>query len=37
MMEARPDTKLVEIPGVGHAPILSEPESVKALEEFLGS
>lgn len=26
---------LVEVPGVGHAPSLSEPESVKALAEFL--
>jgi len=35
MVEAVPSAKLVEIPGVGHAPILSEPESVKALEAFL--
>jgi pimeloyl-ACP methyl ester carboxylesterase len=36
MIEEQPSTKLVEIPNVGHAPILSEPESVRALEEFLG-
>jgi pimeloyl-ACP methyl ester carboxylesterase len=36
MIEAQPSTKLVEIPNVGHAPILSEPESLRALEEFLG-
>lgn len=28
---------LVEIPGVGHAPILSEPESVRALDAFLAT
>lgn len=37
MLEAQPGTKLVEIPGVGHAPLLTEPEAVKALEEFLAS
>jgi pimeloyl-ACP methyl ester carboxylesterase len=37
MVEALPGTKLVEVPGVGHAPVLSEPVAVKALEEFLGS
>ena len=36
MIEALPGTRLVEVPGVGHAPILSEPVAVKALEEFLG-
>lgn len=35
MLEAKPGTQLVEVPGVGHAPILTEPAAVKALEEFL--
>lgn len=35
MLAALPGSKLVEIPGVGHAPVLSEPVAVKALEEFL--
>jgi pimeloyl-ACP methyl ester carboxylesterase len=36
MVAALPGAKLVEVPGVGHAPVLSEPEAVKALDEFLG-
>ncbi|MBA4180110.1 MAG: hypothetical protein C0506_05920 [Anaerolinea sp.] len=36
MVETMPDARLVEIPGVGHAPILTEAESVKALDAFLG-
>jgi pimeloyl-ACP methyl ester carboxylesterase len=35
MREALADCTYAEIPGVGHAPILSEPESVAALEAFL--
>ncbi len=35
MMEALPGAKLVEVPGVGHAPVLTEPVAVTALEEFL--
>lgn len=35
MLEALPGAKLVEVPGVGHAPVLTEPAAVKALEEFL--
>ncbi len=35
MCEAAADCRLVEVPGVGHAPILVEPEARKALEEFL--
>jgi pimeloyl-ACP methyl ester carboxylesterase len=35
MVEALPGAKLVEVPGVGHAPVLTEPVAVKALEEFL--
>jgi len=30
-----PGAKLVEIPGVGHAPTLTEPEAVAAIREFL--
>lgn len=35
MVEALPGATLVEVPGVGHAPVLTEPAAVKALEEFL--
>ncbi|MBE0610985.1 MAG: alpha/beta hydrolase [Dehalococcoidia bacterium] len=35
MVEALPGAKLVEVPGVGHAPVLTEPAAVKALGEFL--
>ncbi|MGE0601305.1 MAG: alpha/beta fold hydrolase [Dehalococcoidia bacterium] len=35
MLEALPGAQLVEVPGVGHAPVLSEPVAVKALDEFL--
>lgn len=35
MVAALPDGRLVEVPGVGHAPVLTEPEAVKALEGFL--
>ena len=35
MVEALPGAKLVEVPGVGHAPVLTEPVAVRALEEFL--
>lgn len=37
MVEVMPNAKLVEIPGVGHAPILSEPESIRALDAFLSA
>jgi len=36
MVEVLPGAKLVEVPGVGHAPVLTEPEAARALEEFLG-
>ena len=36
MRDAQPDSRYVEVPGVGHAPVLSEPEAVKALAGFLG-
>ena len=36
MVEVMPDAQLVEVPGVGHAPVLVEPAAVEALEAFLG-
>jgi pimeloyl-ACP methyl ester carboxylesterase len=35
MQEAAPAMKLVTVAGVGHAPELSEPEAVTAIDEFL--
>lgn len=35
MREAISDCTFAEIPGVGHAPVLSEPASIAALEAFL--
>lgn len=35
MVETLPNGRLVEVPGVGHAPVLTEPVAVKALDEFL--
>jgi len=32
-----PDMKLAIVPGIGHAPELSEPEASAAIDEFLGS
>jgi pimeloyl-ACP methyl ester carboxylesterase len=37
MQAAAPHMKLAVIPGVGHAPELSEPEAVAAIDEFLAS
>lgn len=37
MVAALPGTKLMEVPGVGHAPILIEPAAVKALDGFLAN
>jgi pimeloyl-ACP methyl ester carboxylesterase len=36
MREAQPGLRSVEVPGVGHAPSLAEPEAFEALKEFLG-
>ncbi len=33
--EAMKDARLVEVPGVGHAPVLTEPVAMAALDEFL--
>ena len=35
MVETLPNGRLVEVPGVGHAPVLTEPVAVRALDEFL--
>jgi pimeloyl-ACP methyl ester carboxylesterase len=35
MLAANPNASLTEVPGVGHAPMLLEPESIRALESFL--
>ncbi|KPF61456.1 alpha/beta hydrolase [alpha proteobacterium AAP81b] len=36
MAAVLPDLRVVEVPGVGHAPTLDEPAAVAALEAFLG-
>lgn len=35
MLEVMPAARLVEVPGVGHAPVLTEPVAAQALEAFL--
>jgi len=35
MVARRPNVELVEVPGVGHAPMLNEPTSQAALTAFL--
>ena len=35
MVEAHPGTASVEVPNVGHAPVLTEPEAAAALDAFL--
>lgn len=37
MMEALPDGILCEVPGVGHAPVLTEPAAIQALDAFFES
>ena len=37
MVDVLPHGELAAIPGVGHAPTLTEPEAIAALERFLGS
>ncbi|MGE5595396.1 MAG: alpha/beta fold hydrolase [Hyphomicrobiales bacterium] len=37
MIDALPGTQMVEVPGVGHAPSLTEPEAFEALETFLSA
>ncbi len=36
MCEVSRNTRMVEVPGVGHAPSLSEPAAIAALAEFFG-
>lgn len=36
MVKVAPRTRVVEVPGVGHAPSLLEPEALGAIKEFLG-
>ncbi len=36
MLDAAPGAQLVTVPGVGHAPELSEPAAVAAIDDFLG-
>ncbi|HXZ88267.1 MAG TPA: alpha/beta hydrolase [Candidatus Binataceae bacterium] len=36
MVKVMPATRVVEVPGVGHAPSLLEPEALGAIKEFLG-
>jgi pimeloyl-ACP methyl ester carboxylesterase len=35
MQAERPDMTVVELPGIGHAPILTEPVALAAVEAFL--
>ena len=35
MQRDAPALRRVDIPGVGHAPMLTEPEAVDAIEQFL--
>jgi pimeloyl-ACP methyl ester carboxylesterase len=36
MLKVQRGVRLVEVPGVGHAPSLVEPEALEALTDFLG-
>ena len=36
MRRQAPDLRVVEVPNVGHAPMLVEPEAVQAIDAFLG-
>jgi pimeloyl-ACP methyl ester carboxylesterase len=36
MLDAAPGAQLVTVPGVGHAPDLTEPAAVAAIDDFLG-
>jgi hypothetical protein len=35
MRAARPDMEIVSLPGIGHAPTLTEPPALHALKTFL--
>jgi pimeloyl-ACP methyl ester carboxylesterase len=36
MLVRRPDMHVVTLPGIGHAPILTEPPALEAIQAFLG-
>jgi pimeloyl-ACP methyl ester carboxylesterase len=36
MADSHPDAELVTVPRVGHAPDLTEPEAIAAIDRFLG-
>nr|WP_294517256.1 alpha/beta hydrolase [uncultured Rhodopila sp.] len=36
MLAQRPDMQVVTLPGIGHAPILTEPPALQAIQVFLG-
>jgi pimeloyl-ACP methyl ester carboxylesterase len=36
MQAIRPDMAVVSIPGIGHAPILTEPLALEAIKRLLG-
>ena len=36
MIARHPETEVVEVPGIGHAPLLTEPAAVAALDRFFG-
>lgn len=36
MCQMKPDARCVEVPRVGHAPLLTEPDALRAIREFLG-
>ena len=35
MLRKHGNARLVTVPGVGHAPILNEPEAINAIADFL--
>jgi pimeloyl-ACP methyl ester carboxylesterase len=35
MLEVLPQAELVTIPGIGHAPVLDEPEAVAGIDRLL--
>lgn len=37
MLALRPDMQVAEIPGIGHAPTLAEPQAARAIDGFLGA
>lgn len=37
MRQVAPNARFVEVPGIGHAPMLDEPEAAAAIDDFLAS